>query len=64
VLAENFINIPGLNITFVDADSLTLSPESKSALSVLPYKPAAEANFGAWDTPLATPQGQLGNERE
>jgi hypothetical protein len=62
VLAQNHINVPNLTITFSDPDTLTLTEESKSALSVLPYKPAAEAAFGAWDTPLATPQGQLANE--
>jgi hypothetical protein len=61
VLAENHINVPGLAITFADPDSPALSPESKSALSLLPYQPAAEAAFGAWDTPLPTPQGQLEN---
>jgi hypothetical protein len=61
VLAENHINVPGLSLTFTDPDTLSLSPESKSALSLVPYKPAAEVAFGAWDTPLATPAGQLGN---
>jgi hypothetical protein len=61
VLVDNLINVPGLNITFTDPEALVLTPESKSALSLVPYKPAAEVPFGAWDTPLATPAGQLVN---
>jgi hypothetical protein len=63
VLAENHINVPGLAITFTDSDSLALSEDSKAALSLVPYKPAAEVPFGAWDTPggLVTPAGQLSN---
>ncbi|WIA19213.1 hypothetical protein OEZ85_003855 [Tetradesmus obliquus] len=61
VLAENHFNVPGLAITFSDPDSLTLTEDSKAALGLVPYKPAAEAAFAAWDTPLATPQGQLAN---
>jgi hypothetical protein len=57
------INVPGLNITFTDLDSLILTEDSKAALSLVPYKPAAEVPFGAWDTPggLVTPAGQLVN---
>lgn len=61
VLADNLINVPGLSLTFTDPESLVLSDDSKAALGLVPYKPAAEAAFAAWDTPLATPPGQLAN---
>ena len=62
MLAENLINKPGLNLTFIDPESLVLIEESKAALRAAAYKAAVNVPFTTWATPpLATPPGQLVN---
>jgi hypothetical protein len=61
VLAENLINIPGLNITFTDPDTLVLTEDSKAALRAANYKHAAEMPFASWGTGVETPSGVLDN---
>jgi hypothetical protein len=55
------INVPGLNITFTDPDSLVLTEESKAALRAANYKHAAEVPFATWGTGVETPVGVLEN---
>lgn len=61
VQSENLINAPGLTINFTDGESLMLTQASKAALSMAPYKPAADVPFATWSTPVTTPAGQLAN---
>jgi hypothetical protein len=62
VFDTNLINTPGLELSFTDPDTLVLTDASKAALSLAPYKPAAEVLFDSWSTPVDTPVGVLSNE--
>lgn len=62
VLAENLINVPGLDISFTDLQSLVMTESSKAALQAAGYKHAVEVPFSSWSTLIETPTGQLANE--
>lgn len=62
VLAENFINTPGLNLAFTDPEALLLTEASKAALRAASYKAAVDVPFTTWTTPpFNTPIGVLDN---
>jgi hypothetical protein len=61
VVAQNFINVPGLNITYADLETLVLTEKSKAALRAASYKHAAEVPFATWSTGVETPVGALDN---
>lgn len=62
LLNENLFNVPGLDIAFIDTQSLMFTDATKAALSIAPYKPASQVPFAGWSTPVETPTGQLSNE--
>jgi hypothetical protein len=60
-MAENLINVPGLNISYADLETLALTEDSKASLRAAAYKHAAEVPFASWSTGVETPVGVLDN---